>query len=614
MNPEDTNTTGSTTAASTAKSSCTGSNSDNDIIHTIPPSSSSSTSDDSDDTLLCLNFNQDGGCLAVGTAHGFRICNTLPFLETFRRNFHNPMNGNTINNEQRSNHQVESDNTKDVGVGGGGGGGIGKIEMLFRCNLLALVGGGNSPQYQKNKVLIWDDHLGRPIGELSFRQRVLSVKLRRDRICVVLKDRIYVYNFSNLALLDTIVTGPNPLGLLCISTDAGSTASIGSIGGNGKSGADNKDDIGTGMVLACPSVTCGQARVELYGKRKTLLIDAHENELAAMALSVDGYYLATASLKGTIVRLFSTLDKGHDSSIGVPLREFRRGVEQAVISSLSFSLDKCWLACASDHGTVHVFKVEDEENMESLSNRKNQSNGSSHNKKGKSSSSSLSSKLAKKILPTRMFSMSPRKLLLEGENSYVQVRGITHPMTCAFVPDKPRTLAVAGLDEAGNGCLLLASFGPIGCSADTAKTDDSHTNDHHTQSSTSKGEAQRLAYHRFFKKGHSKVKNNYYGENDMNERQLKFKDVENEISRTNDIEEITFGDDAEDGFINVTADQKVSHSLENKIDQVHASEKDNNNKEECVDSDADDEQKPCNGNNSVDDSEIPTATTETTSQ
>jgi WD40 repeat protein len=93
-----------------------------------------------------------------------------------------------------------------------------------------------------------------------------------------------------------------------------------------------------------------------------------------MALSVDGHYLAIASLKGTIVRLFSTLDKGHDSSTGLPLREFRRGVEQAVISSLSFSLDKCWLACASDHGTVHVFKVEDEESTDSLSTRKNQSN------------------------------------------------------------------------------------------------------------------------------------------------------------------------------------------------------------------------------------------------
>ena len=111
--------------------------------------SAPTTTDDSNDTLLTLSFNQDGGCLAVGTAHGFRICNVSPYQETFRRSF----------------------DSRD------GGGGIGSVAMLFRCNLLALVGGGTSPQYPTNKVLIWDDHIGRPIGELSFRQRVLAVRL-----------------------------------------------------------------------------------------------------------------------------------------------------------------------------------------------------------------------------------------------------------------------------------------------------------------------------------------------------------------------------------------------------------------------------------------------------
>ena len=40
---------------------------------------------DKNDTLHSITFNQDGGCLAVGTGSGFRICNVYPFHETFRR-------------------------------------------------------------------------------------------------------------------------------------------------------------------------------------------------------------------------------------------------------------------------------------------------------------------------------------------------------------------------------------------------------------------------------------------------------------------------------------------------------------------------------------------------
>jgi hypothetical protein len=165
--------------------------------------------------LLACSFNQDGGCLAVGTTSGFSVHNLYPHYSL------------SVDRQLR--------------------GGIGHVEMLFRCNLMGLVGGGPTPHSAPHRVLIWDDHVPKEIGELSFRQTVLKVKLRKDAIAVALRDRVYVYHLADLSLRDKIYTADNPHGLLSLSTQV------------------------QDMVLACPSVTTGHVRVELYGLRKTVV-------------------------------------------------------------------------------------------------------------------------------------------------------------------------------------------------------------------------------------------------------------------------------------------------------------------------------------------------------
>lgn len=53
--------------------------------------------------------------------------------------------------------------------------------MLYRSNILALVGGGTNPKYSQNKVILWDDNQKKSISELKFGAQIKNVKIKKDK-------------------------------------------------------------------------------------------------------------------------------------------------------------------------------------------------------------------------------------------------------------------------------------------------------------------------------------------------------------------------------------------------------------------------------------------------
>ncbi|XP_043204205.1 WD repeat domain phosphoinositide-interacting protein 4-like [Amphibalanus amphitrite] len=216
-------------------------------------------------------------------------------------------------------------------------GSIGVCEMLDRSNLLAVVGGGATPRFADNTVLIHDAALDQFVLELTFSAPVLAVRMRRDRLIVALRRQVHVFTFpSPCERLFTVETADNPLGLCEVSPLSTSDHHLLCFPAR-KTGALQLIDLSaTEAQVSCAPVT----------------INAHQGHLAALAINQQGSLVATASRKGTLIRVW-------DVSQRCLVAELRRGSDTAVLHCIAFSADSIYLCCSSDKGTIHVFAVRD---------------------------------------------------------------------------------------------------------------------------------------------------------------------------------------------------------------------------------------------------------------
>lgn len=256
-----------------------------------------------------VTFNQDYSCLAVGTSRGFRIYHTDPFAKIF-----------------------SSDD-----------GNVALIEMLFSTSLVALI---LSPRH----LVIQNTKRSSIICELTFPSAVLAVRLNRKRLAVVLEEEIYLYDISNMTLLYTIATSPNP-NAICALAPSSENCYIAYPLPKPREDAGDKRPSHAPPLSTYVAPTTGEVLIFDTLKLEALnVVEAHRAPLSCIALNNEGTLLATASETGTIIRVFSLPQ-------GTKLYQFRRGTYPSTIYSMSFNLSSTLLCVSSTTDTVHIFRL-----------------------------------------------------------------------------------------------------------------------------------------------------------------------------------------------------------------------------------------------------------------
>jgi len=256
--------------------------------------------------VLSLRFNQDQSCFTCCTDAGIRIHNVEPLTEKARYDVSEM--GSVVN-----------------------------CEMLHRTNLIAIVGGGSRPKFADNSILIYDDVLKEFVLDYTFTSPVVAVRLKRDRLIAVLRKQIHIFSFpNNSKKLLTLETRDNPNGLCQVNSLISCEK----------------------QLMVCLGHKLGSIQIvdlsvtEMGMSSAPQSISAHQGEVACLALNSQGTLVATASDKGTLIRVWDTAKRSL-------LVELRRGSDPATLYCINFSPDSEYLCCSSDKGTIHIFALKE---------------------------------------------------------------------------------------------------------------------------------------------------------------------------------------------------------------------------------------------------------------
>eukprot|EP00484_Ammonia_sp_Unknown_P029119 CAMPEP_0197025294 /NCGR_PEP_ID=MMETSP1384-20130603/5679_1 /TAXON_ID=29189 /ORGANISM="Ammonia sp." /LENGTH=607 /DNA_ID=CAMNT_0042453811 /DNA_START=38 /DNA_END=1861 /DNA_ORIENTATION=+ len=300
-------------------------NDTNDISHHQLDGSEHKASSNEEETasgILSVTFNQDCSCISVATMSGFRIYQCKPFTKAFECN---------------NNHMS-----------------CRKVSMLFATSLVALMGGGlhlhahhtelapshqqqqqqqdeaahahtlahsdkNSHNSSLRNVKLYNTKNKQELCRLNFKSTVLNVKMNKSRLAICVEHKIHIFDLiNNMKQIYELPTYSNPYGIFDLCCD---------------------DD---NCLIAYPEKSSkGSIGIlDAYNLQKRAIFHAHDSLLQHMAFNADGNYLCSASIMGTLIRIFAIPSGTH-------MYTFRRGTYPSSIYSMSFNPSCTFLSVSS---------------------------------------------------------------------------------------------------------------------------------------------------------------------------------------------------------------------------------------------------------------------------
>ena len=352
-------------------------------------------------TINDLSFNPDYSSISVSTSEGFKIFNCEPFGEFYssqesplRRSISNSLDETTTTSKSTNKNNDVSDNNATA-----------FLKMLFSTSLTIVV-----PQSQDNlgnrslKIYNLKQHL--KICDLDFPSNIIDIKLNRKRLLVILDNgQLYIYDLSCVRLLKIL-----QLQLNDDETDC--KEFIGDLSNDDKSWlilpisyTTNQTDLlnnennnpsqpSTPRLKPSDSVVNTESYdkyIELTRKSSSstlhksstnigledikkdsegwvviydtinllpvLIFQAHNSAIGRICVSPKDNKIATASVKGTIIRVFHLKDETDGNPKISMVTNLRRGHNPARINALNFHNDNHILGCGSESNTIHLFKL-----------------------------------------------------------------------------------------------------------------------------------------------------------------------------------------------------------------------------------------------------------------